>query len=281
VLPLPANTHLSALQQQQQQQQQDEGGVLDRDEEGALLVNRFMQTSSPDVYSAGDCCRYDSSRPVTARGACWNSNSSSSSSSLHKAEEDEEEDEDEDEEGGENWHQMRLWSQARVMGIYAAQCIFAHASLPPASSLSRAHNESFHGGNAAMRVFAHVTRFFGFKVVLLGRFRAQGFSKDVQAEVGNACADGLRAAVDAGADEALLSSHSCSSQPGLEVWARLTPSLSYVKAVVFRGRVIGAILVGDTDLEEVFENLILNGIDVGAHGVGLLDPHMDLEGYFD
>jgi hypothetical protein len=45
--------------------------------------------------------------------------------------------------------------------------------------------------------------------------------------------------------------------------------------------VVGALLIGDTDLEEVFENLILNGLDVGGIGVDLLDPEVDLEGFFD
>ena len=38
-------------------------------------------------------------------------------------------------------------------------------------------------------------------------------------------------------------------------------------------------LIGDTDLEETFENLILSQIDVT--GMDLLDPDLDLEDYFD
>ena len=37
----------------------------------------------------------------------------------------------------------------------------------------------------------------------------------------------------------------------------------------------------ETDLEETFENLILNRIDVGHLGSQLLDPEHDLEDYFD
>ena len=69
---------------------------------------------------------------------------------------------------------------------------------------------------------------------------------------------------------------------------------------------MGALLIGDTDLEEVrdthamggrgayphplpshrrlaqvFENLILNALDVSALGVDLLDPAVDLEAFFD
>ena len=40
-------------------------------------------------------------------------------------------------------------------------------------------------------------------------------------------------------------------------------------------------LIGETDLEETFENLILNRVDVSHLGSQLLDPEHDLEDYFD
>ena len=43
----------------------------------------------------------------------------------------------------------------------------------------------------------------------------------------------------------------------------------------------GALLIGDTDLEETFENLILNQLDLSAYGEDLLDPNIDIEDYFD
>lgn len=43
----------------------------------------------------------------------------------------------------------------------------------------------------------------------------------------------------------------------------------------------GAILIGETDLEETFENLILNQIDLSSFGEGLLDPNVDIEDFFD
>ena len=67
----------------------------------------------------------------------------------------------------------------------------------------------------------------------------------------------------------------------IEIWTRITPSVDYVKLVIFRGKVVGALLVGDTGLEEVFENLILNQMDVSHVGIDLLDPSLDLEDYFD
>ena len=47
------------------------------------------------------------------------------------------------------------------------------------------------------------------------------------------------------------------------------------------GRMKGAILVGETDLEETFENLILNQMDLSQLGVDLLNPDVDIEDYFD
>jgi hypothetical protein len=71
------------------------------------------------------------------------------------------------------------------------------------------------------------------------------------------------------------------SQTNLEIWTRITPQEEYVKLVIYRGRVIGALLIGDTDLEEVCENLILNELDVRRYGMELLDPDIDIEDYFD
>jgi len=39
--------------------------------------------------------------------------------------------------------------------------------------------------------------------------------------------------------------------------------------------------VGETGLEETFENLILDGLDLTHLGASLLDPGVDLEDYFD
>lgn len=68
---------------------------------------------------------------------------------------------------------------------------------------------------------------------------------------------------------------------GLEVLVRETPGVEYVKVVVQRGRVMGAILIGETDLEETMENLILNGLDVGPLTEWLLEEAVDVEDYFD
>ena len=55
----------------------------------------------------------------------------------------------------------------------------------------------------------------------------------------------------------------------------------YVRVLLLRGRMMGAVLVGETDLEETFENLILDGVDLSRFGPHLIDPDVDLEDYFD
>jgi hypothetical protein len=53
---------------------------------------------------------------------------------------------------------MRLWTQARVCGHYAARAL--------------AGDMDELGFN--FELFAHATQFFGYKVVLLGRYNGQG-----------------------------------------------------------------------------------------------------------
>ena len=93
----------------------------------------------------------------------------------------------------------------------------------------------------------------------------------------------------------------------------------YIKAILQNSRMVGAILIGETDLEvrtillhcasdysltciihvivhlraiytlvskclsmqETFENLILNQMDLSRFGESLLDPDIDIEDYFD
>ena len=61
-----------------------------------------------------------------------------------------------------------------------------------------------------------------------------------------------------------------------------TRGKEYVKAVMSKdGRMQGAVLIGETDLEETFENLILNQMDLSQFGEDLLDPDVDIEDFFD
>ena len=57
--------------------------------------------------------------------------------------------------------------------------------------------------------------------------------------------------------------------------------LEFVKVVLSGGRMEGAILIGETDLEETFENLILNQTDLTPFKDHLLDPDIDIEDFFD
>lgn len=53
------------------------------------------------------------------------------------------------------------------------------------------------------------------------------------------------------------------------------------QVVLSGGKMVGAVLIGDTDLEETFENLILNQMDLTPYGEELLNPDIDIEDYFD
>lgn len=66
-----------------------------------------------------------------------------------------------------------------------------------------------------------------------------------------------------------------------ELMLRCTKGHEYVKTVMQNGRMMGAVLIGETDLEETFENLILNQMDLSVYGEDLLNPDIDIEDYFD
>lgn len=66
-----------------------------------------------------------------------------------------------------------------------------------------------------------------------------------------------------------------------EIILRASERSEYVKVVMQEGRMQGAILIGETDLEETFENLILNQLDLSPYGEDILNPNIDIEDYFD
>ena len=166
------------------------------------------------------------------------------------------------------------------MGMYAAHCM----GLGGVDEL---------GGGFNFDIFAHATRFFGKKVIFLGLFNGQ--------HLGDACEDVIKRCVVTAEGLASISNcHSASQRkpPAIsdeqhagggapsatghyEIFVRVTPGEEYIKVVVEDGKVRGALLVGETDLSETFENLILTGLDVGHLGSKLLDPEFDLEDYFD
>ena len=132
-----------------------------------------------------------------------------------------------------HWFQMRLWTQAHQMGQYAAKAMV---------SLSR--KEEFYQ-DFCFELFTHVTRFFDYKVVLLGLYNGQKMNQDY------------------------------------EILLRMTKGEEYVKLILKDGKMQGAVLIGETDLEEMCENLILNQLDLSIYGEDLLNPNIDIEDYFD
>lgn len=136
-------------------------------------------------------------------------------------------------EPAELWFQRRLWTQARQMGHWAGTCMAAHWSGSPDPL-----------ADARFDLFSHVTRFFGYRVVLLGVFNGQGLA-DCRALV------------------------------------RVNPGQEYIKLLLHDGRLKGAVLIGDTDLEETCENLLLDQLDLGPLADHLLDPEVDIEDFFD
>lgn len=94
-------------------------------------------------------------------------------------------------------------------------------------------------------LFTHCTTLFGFRVVLLGKYNGQGLGNDY------------------------------------EILLRTTPGQEYIKFVLQNERLQGAILIGETDLEEMCENLILDQIDLSPFGDDILNPDIDIDDYFD
>lgn len=94
-------------------------------------------------------------------------------------------------------------------------------------------------------LFGHVTQLFSYQVVLLGKYNGQGLDNRY------------------------------------EILLRVTEGKEYIKYVLVDGRLQGAILIGDTGLEETTENLILNQLDLSPYGDDILNPDIDIEDYFD
>lgn len=101
--------------------------------------------------------------------------------------------------------------------------------------------------------FTHVTRFLGKKVVLLGLYNGQKLQHEPEQDVVM-----YTRALDEG-----------------------MPGATFVRVLLLRGKMQGAVLIGETDLEETFENLILDGLDLSQFGPGLLDPDIELDHVFD
>jgi hypothetical protein len=123
---------------------------------GAIVINECFETSCCDAYAAGDCC------------------------TVLLSDQGEEGDEGLDNHNGgcgkyhRHWFQMRLWSQARSMGIGAAHSIFnslaSYSNRQISDEIPSETLEEFQQraddiwGGVMFNIFAHVTHFFDFKV---------------------------------------------------------------------------------------------------------------------
>lgn len=68
-----------------------------------------------------------------------------------------------------------------------------------------------------------------------------------------------------------------SRAPGA-VWYILSPHTHTLHPLL---PAAGCILIGETGLEEVMENLIMDGLDLSGLGPRLLDPEVDLDDIYD
>ncbi|KAF9407079.1 hypothetical protein HW555_012784 [Spodoptera exigua] len=132
-----------------------------------------------------------------------------------------------------HWFQLRLWTQARQMGGMAAKAMHG-----------RVVNEEVLQ-DFCFELFTHCTTLFGYQVILLGKYNAQGLGNDY------------------------------------EILLRMTPNHEYIKLVLQNGKLQGAILIGETDLEEMCENLILDQLDLTPLVDDILNPDIDIDDYFD
>lgn len=106
----------------------------------------------------------------------------------------------------------------------------------------------------SLELFSHVTNFFGLKVVLLGLYNGQKLESEPK-------------------EELTMYSRATDQEEG--------QGATFVRVLLLRGRLQGAVLIGETDLEETFENLILDGLDVSGLGPHMLDPDIELDHIFD
>lgn len=132
-----------------------------------------------------------------------------------------------------HWFQLRLWTQARQMAGMAAKAMHGKITNEPVLQ------------DFCFELFTHCTTLFGYQVILLGKYNAQGLGKDY------------------------------------EILLRMTPNKEYIKLVLQNGKLQGAILIGETDLEEMCENLILDQLDLTPIADQILDPDIDIDDYFD
>jgi hypothetical protein len=241
-------------------------GVFYRNVDGGLIVNDLMQTTgSQHVFAAGDAASV-----LWPRAASLFSNKKKGIKSVLEP-------------GAKVplWFQMRLWSQARAQAEYAARCMLHRRDL-----LESEDDEGDDcAGGLAFDLFAHSTHFLGFKVVLLGLYNGQGLGTAYEHALRSqliVTSSGLERIDGEKRDKA---AELIGEGASVQVQLRVTPGKEYIKITLLHGRVVGALLVGETDMEETLEHLILNRLDMrrGEDGsvLDLLNPDIDIEDFFD
>lgn len=78
---------------------------------------------------------------------------------------------------------------------------------------------------------------------------------------------------------ALRKEQSCRVPAELQIAQAVTTLFTSVTTPCFGMQ--GAVLIGETELEETFEHLILDGLDLSRYGPDLLAPDVELEMIFD
>lgn len=143
---------------------------------------------------------------------------------------------------GRDWFQKYLWTQAWTAGLVAGRSM--------AAEMASKSEEADIG--MEFELFAHSTRFLGVPVVFLGRYSAQGITREYKML------------------EAQGESEGPASQAG------------FVRVVLVDGRIRGALLVGSAvDRSETYENLILDQLQVEHLGAAMVDLDNDIADYFD
>ncbi|GMH46327.1 hypothetical protein TrRE_jg12566 [Triparma retinervis] len=234
--------------------------AIKRGKGGKVVVDKKMETSVEGIYAAGDCCEMEAF-----------------------------------ERESELFHQMDLWSQGRLQGQFAA-----HSMLGISDDLM---------SDFCFEMFGHATYFLNRRVVLLGLYNAQKLTKNpingfVVTERGLLKEGGRnyeRVAREGGGDgddveleeegggleevrplEGVAVEKKVSELGGeIKILTRVT-SEEYTKVVVKGGRIVGAMLVGESaTLSDTIEQVMLSRINIDALGFDLLDDAIDIEDYFD
>ena len=219
-----------------------------RSADGGLIVNARMQTSGGGgrIFAAGDVATVLWPRALAAaRGVPL------------------------------LWHQKRTWSQALASGLHAARCMAGAVDALEAAD-----------GGVAFELFHHQTQVAGRRVALLGAVGGTGGSGGWG---GGGGAQALARAVERDAKdhqgEVGQGGQSEGGQKDISaILVRAAPGDSFAQVLVLDGAVVGALLVGDTGLDETMENLMLNRTKcVGADGqlLDLLNADVDVDDFFD